>query len=379
MTRPNINKMAQTIKAFKEIQEDHARKKAKIQDKYTQVYRQLKKREKPPKEFEGSSYLFMRSSETDNSSRPFLEPVFYLSPDLKVAPANDPTGYTRDLITGHRYTITATVRNLGDLNVPSAKLELFLCTPSLGFDTRFADLLGINTLWVRPKSAQQSSLSHTFMATQSGHKCLFARVFSFSPQDIPIDPYKLDPRIDRHVAQLNLNIVNQGTTYIFQSIHLPNFMDTIMLKPVSERSLFMESNYLFKDFEFISNTPLSKFLSKPKISLLDRNHDLNLSVERRRITMQGKSDKGLSLSDQKSLHGELNRYLKLKQAGRPIKNEKDLLQKYRAMNVDATKTDIKLEIPNLGLKKGEFTAFDIIRKNEISGMVDGGIRVIIHG
>jgi hypothetical protein len=104
-----------------------------------------KDNEKAPQNFIESSYLYMRSCDADTGARPFPCPAFWLSPDLRVAPISNLGMPTRELRVGETYRITATVRNRGDLIVPSAKVEFSLATPALGWDTRFAGKIGVTS------------------------------------------------------------------------------------------------------------------------------------------------------------------------------------------------------------------------------------------
>ena len=70
-------------------------------------------------------------------------------------------------------------------------------------------------------------------AVARGHRCLFARVFSFSPLDLPLDDYALSPVPDRHIAQLNLNIVANGDKLLLDWFHLPNADEQLELVPMT--------------------------------------------------------------------------------------------------------------------------------------------------
>ena len=201
-------------------------------------------RGRPPRDFIESSFMFMRSCDADVGSRPMPCPVFWLSPDLSVAPLSNLGMPTNELTAGAPYRFTATVRNRGDLPVPSAKVEFYLTDPTLGFDTRVSTKLGVAAGRVQAHGASQVSLDYTIPPAMSGHRCLFARVFSFSPRDLPIDDFALNPLIDRHVAQLNLNIVAQGSALAINWIHHRNAAELLEIIPMTAqviRSLRVES------------------------------------------------------------------------------------------------------------------------------------------
>ena len=199
---------------------------------------------KPPGDFVESSFLYMRSCDVDNGSRPFPCPVFWLSPDLRVAPLSNLGAPTRELIAGGSYRFTAVVRNRGDLIVPSAKVEFWLVTPTLGFDTRFAVKIGVAADRVMAFSATEVSVDYTVPPTVSGHRCLFARVFSFAPLDIPVDDFALNPVIDRHVAQQNLDVVASGESFVLDWVHHRNAAERLELVPMTapvQRALRLET------------------------------------------------------------------------------------------------------------------------------------------
>ena len=188
---------------------------------------------RPPRDFVDSSFLYMRACDADIGSRPVNCPVFWVSPDLRVAPLANLGMPTHQLTAGTTYRFTATVRNRGDLPVPSAKVEFFIVNPSLGFDTRFATKLGVAADRVQAHGMGEVSLDYTIPPSMAGHRCLFARVFSFSPLDLPIDDIALNPLIDRHVAQVNLNVIAQVATLVVDWFHLPNAEEQLELVPMT--------------------------------------------------------------------------------------------------------------------------------------------------
>ena len=196
---------------------------------------------KPPEVFHDSSFLYIRSFDGDIGIRPFSGIVHWHSPDLLVSPITSVGAYTTTLQAGDTYVIRTVLRNRGDLAVPSAKVELFLTDPTLGFDTRFATRLtglgNVPSAWVTSGGSAAAEFAYTVPPTEAGHKCLFARCFSFSPLELPIDDFALDPRLDRHVAQQNLNIVGQAQAFAFNLVHRPNARIRIALRPLQPEEL----------------------------------------------------------------------------------------------------------------------------------------------
>ena len=190
-----------------------------------------------PRAFIESSFLYIRSCDVDNGSRALPCQVFWMSPDIRVMPLSTLGAHTNELRAGDAYRLATTVRNRGDLHVPAAKVEFYLVDPSLGFDTRYATKLGVASTRVDAYGVSEIALDWVVPPALSGHRCLFARVFSFSPLDLPLDDYALDPRIDRHVGQLNLHIVAASSTYSLDWIHLANAVETLELVPMSAAML----------------------------------------------------------------------------------------------------------------------------------------------
>ena len=114
------------------------------QEAIAELQRVFKRRDRrPPEEFHDSSFLYMRSYDADLGVRPFSGVVHWHSPDITLSPLTGVGAYTTMLNAGDTYLIRCSLRNRGDIGVPSAKVELFLTDPTLGFDTRFATNLSL--------------------------------------------------------------------------------------------------------------------------------------------------------------------------------------------------------------------------------------------
>lgn len=208
-----------------------------------------RKERKPPEVFHDSSFLYIRSFDGDTGSRPFSNVVFWHSPDLTISPVTSVGVYTTTLQAGESYVVRTVLRNRGDLAVPSAKVELYLTDPTLGFDTRFSTRLTtlghVPSAWVPSGGSAAADFVYTVPPTEAGHKCLFARTFSFSPLDMPVDDFALSPPIDRHVAQQNLNIIGQAQAFAFNLIHQPNALVRIGIRPLPPEELLAIRHWPF--------------------------------------------------------------------------------------------------------------------------------------
>ena len=192
----------------KEIQKLRETGKARTQDFVKQYHGN-------PKPFRDSTWLYIRSFDTDDGSRspintPPEDGVFWLSPDIELY---DSSGANVDrLVTGHRYRVEVTVRNAGDLHAHSCSVELYLCDPALGFDLASPNTVFLDLGRVEVMSGNTATVAFTFVAgeTNIGHKCMFARVHSVVNREIPAIVFTLDPFNNRHDAQQNLVIAEGG-------------------------------------------------------------------------------------------------------------------------------------------------------------------------
>lgn len=312
---------------------------------------EFRKRERrPPKVFKDSSFLYMRSYAGDIGVRPFSGITFWRSPDIQISPVTNIAAYTTELEAGETYIVRCALRNRGDVAVPSAKVELFLTDPSLGFDTRYAQNLTLGKVpatWVAPGATASTVFQWTVSPSESGHKCLFARAFSFSPVDLPASVYALDPRTDRHVAQKNLNIAKQAQNFSFQIIHPPVARMRIELRALQRDELLRLCEPALAEVAPAAKWPERGWGSLAKIELEDRGEG-KVSIE---LTPEG----ALLIAEGERQGGEKE----------PLPH----------------RTRLRMTVPDLGLKPGEAVGLDITavdESNEELGPV-GGITLVIVG
>lgn len=335
--------------------------------------------QRAPRDFVESSYLFMRACDADVGSRPAPCPVFWLSPDLRVAPLGNLGAPTRELTAGITYRLTATVRNRGDLPVPSANVEFYLVNPTLGFDTRFATKLGVAAGRVQAHGASEIALDYTVPPALSGHRCLFARAFSFSPLDIPVDDYALDPVIDRHVAQLNLNIVAQGSTFALDWVHLRNARERLEVAPMTApviRALRVESATALS---LVSGARWKEAQGKLEFRV-ERGE--GAAVESRRtdagLELLSRDPEAVPVERQLELRKRVQSALRTLETGRgDAAKFKELFREFRAMNAQSVRTRVTVAFPDVGLKRGQGVAVNLIRRDVASGAVTGGVGVLV--
>lgn len=374
-------KLKQAGKYVKELNEKLAGYRQFTKENIPKLFDKEKRRKrKPPKDFKESSFLYIRSYDGDIGVRPFSNINFWNSPDVTVAPVTDTAAYTQTLDAGKAYQFSCTVRNRGDLIVPSANVEFFLVTPSLGFDTRFAKKLGVTGGWVNSQGATRVAIQYTIPGAEGGHKCLFARTFAFSPLDIPVDDYQLSPPIDRHIGQLNLNIIAQSSAYAFNLVHLPNAMERIAFMPMTQAQVMALRHPFLADFK-MGKRAAADIIQGIKIEPVEkRNADMKMKKDGAvfNITMTGKE--GWDINRQAEIMKSVTGAIQAINAGKAKQAQfKELFKAYREMNKPMQHTGFKMRIPDFGLQKGEAIGVQIVNTNMVNGEMKGGITLIVTG
>lgn len=350
-----------------------------------EIQRQFKRRDrKPPEPFHDSSFLYLRSYDADLGVRPFSNIVHWHSPDVTLSPVTSVGAYTTTLVAGETYVVRCLLRNRGDLAVPSAKVELFLTDPSLGFDTRFATNLTLGRVpsaWVPSGASAAAEFLYTVPPTEAGHKCLFARAFSFSPLELPVDDFALDPRLDRHVAQQNLNIVGQAQAYSFQWIHAPNARFRIELQPLEPQALLALRHPVLGDVRPATEFPRRGWGEMAQIGVKEASGDLRVELGLDGVRVEAAGD-GLDLDAQRELGAAVREALRSVHAGRSrMSDHRDLLAKFRAMNAEARRSTFAMRIPDVGLREGEAVGVELraIDDNAEPAEAAGGITLVVVG
>lgn len=335
------------------------------------------KQRRPPRDFKDSSYLFIRSYEGDNGTRPGANVAYWRSPDLNVSPVSSLNSYTTELNVGTLYNIKCLVHNRGDLMVPSAKVEFYLVTPSLGFDTRFAKKLGLTSTWVDCYGSAEVNIQYLIPPADAGHRCLFARVFSFSPLDIPVHDTLLNPIQDRHIGQKNLNIAAQQSQMQMNILHMPEAQLTVNFVPLGREAILALRHPSAVDFRIVD---YKQEIPGFKLAFAERTMNAKLDYTNGAVHFSFNGKGKFSLEDQKRITAEMDRIRKLilSGEGKPSQFKKQW-DEYRQMMLENRMTPLNLAIPHLGLQKGEMTGFDIVATNNLNGEVFGGITLLVIG
>jgi hypothetical protein len=342
------------------------------------------KKRKPPEVFHDSSFLYIRSYDGDIGNRPFSNIVFWRSPDVTLSPLTNLGAFVTTLNAGETYLVRINLRNRGDIPAPSAKVELFLVTPSLGFSTQFATKItlgNVPSVFVPSLGAATAQFLYTVPADLSGHRCLFARVFSFSPLDLPIDDFALDPRIDRHVAQQNLDIVGQAMAYSFNLVHQPNAKIRIALRAFGGEDLLALRHPILGELVPAKEFPRRGWGRIAPIHPRKVAGEFDISEAEDGLTLFTKGD-GMGLDEQRKLTQEMRRVLAEIDAGKAkASSHKELFAQFRKMNAGATQSTFTMKIPDLNLQKGQAIGLDITATDEnlAEDQIFGGITLIIAG
>jgi hypothetical protein len=340
------------------------------------------KERKPPRDFNDSSYLYIRSYDGDNGTRPGANVAYWHSPDVKVSPLASLNSYTTELNAGQAYNLKCIVHNRGDIIVPSAKVEFYLVTPSLGFDTRFARKLGIATAWVSCYSSAEVNIPYLVPASDAGHKCLFARVFSFSPLDLPVHDTILNPHADRHIGQQNLNIAAQASQMQMNILHMPIAQMRVNFMPMKKEAVMAMRHPSAADFKILEGEKFNRFLSKFKIGFANRK-----AAETAKLTFKGgvasfefNGQSEYNLDAQKRMDAQMKKVYRAINSGEAKASQfKKEIAANRKMNLENTMTLLNYQIPAMGLEKGEMVGFEIVATNKLNGEVFGGITLLVIG
>ncbi|MFZ2898889.1 MAG: hypothetical protein WA004_09720 [Saprospiraceae bacterium] len=331
-------------------------------------------------EFKDSSFLYIRSFDGDVGIRPFSDKNFWNSPDIELSPMEGTETYTTSLEAGKIYNIRCQLHNRGDLNIPFPKVELFLTDPTLGFDTRFARQIGLGQYQglLPPNASRFVDFTYQIPPSESGHKCLFARTFSFSPLDKPIDVFDLNPLIDRHIGQKNLNIAAQSESFSFSLLHLPNANDRIDFVPMNTLEVATLRHPLIADYK-IKEKHNEIFISKRNLSIKENQHELSLVQRQSGFQILAKGF-GASIREQANIFRQVEQAVKAINKGEANHQQyRETFKEFRSMNREIQRTTFDLKIPDLGLKKGEATGFSIVCTNKVTGRIKGGITLIVTG
>lgn len=340
------------------------------------------RKQRKPDVFVDSSFLFIRSYDGDNGNRPLPSGLnFWNSPDISFTPMNGTGPLTsNELQAGQSYLVRCRLYNRRDVTVPFPKVEFFLTNPTLGFDTRFATYLGVTQMngLLLANTNGEAQFLFTVPPEESGHKCFFARTYSFSPLDKPNSVHALDPVTDRHIGQKNLNILPQGAAYNFNVIHMPNTEELIQFLPVSINEIIGYGLPILGKFQFKETRSLA-LLYRQEVKVTSPNSHVQIKRGREGYSFISEGE-GPNAREQARLYKAYLGALKRINAGKAKPSEfKELFAEHRTMEAFIQKTSLYIQFPSLGLSPNEAVALNIVNINKITGEIKGGISLVITG
>lgn len=205
----NARELIEKLRADKKAAKDRFDKDPKNRE----LFRGLKKE---PEEFKDNTFLFIRATGSDNGVRPLpSNTVFWHSPDIELYDSSGAVIATNELTPSKSYTVKVKVHNEGDMNCNACTVELFICSPTIGFDRLHATQIGIQSIPVMGHNQEVVDFIFSPDHGNLGHQCLFARAYSYSSGDMPNSANGFDTFNDRHIGQQNISIVNQGAILDF--------------------------------------------------------------------------------------------------------------------------------------------------------------------
>ena len=343
-----------------------------------------------------TTFLFIGTYPGDDGLRPLpADLVFWQSPDIEIY--KDGIVIPNNKINqGETYQIVVTVTNNGDMNCPSFNVELFVTNPSLGFNLANSTLLGIKRGNANRHS--QSDISFDIVATGSfvGHRCLFARVISTSSNEFPLTADGLDAINDRHVAQQNIHVIQQGSQIKLQMNHTKEIGKDAILQINVQKNMtpFMMNklekikpdNTLVRPEEAFQLNPFSvKKVIGVDTHIFDAKPTKLLNLNQLNINAV---NTGINLTPHLTSHSlninnaRLGFIDKTKVSKEIVKDKVAYKLNQNLFHLSLEKDsyhEISFEVPNLNLKPEEVSVFNIEMRNPINNAIIGGTTLIVTG
>ncbi len=346
-----------------------------------ELYKARERKGREPEPFKESSFLYIRTHAGDIGNRPLPSMNFWNTPDISFSPITTTIPLTtNELRAGETYRVACKVHNRGDVTVPFPKVEFFLTDPSLGFDTRFATYIGVTQMngLLLSNGVGEAYFSYTVPPQEAGHKCFFARTYSFSPLDKPNDVYALNPVTDRHIAQKNLHIVQQANAYNLQWIHLPNALGTLRFLPLSTKDLVALGDPAIGQLDFREQRSAAVFM-RQEVKVLDSDSRVIVKRGRMGFALTSAGD-GPGEGEQAEIAKAYLHALEQIRDGKAKRSSfKDLFTAKRKMDSFRMQTKLQIAIPSLNLAPGQAVGINLVNTNSITGEVNGGITLVVTG
>lgn len=168
--------------------------------------------DKPPGkdgEFEGRTYLYIRTNPADDGSEPLPSNLEgWKSPDVIVIQPGGARG--TEAIANQQNQVEVTVTNAGGIEAVNAFVDAFVNNPGTVITPATATFIGGGYLTIPGYNMRSIAFPWTPSPSDTGHRCLLARVALYIPFDAYSDGTIFDVRGDRHIAQRNISVVEMG-------------------------------------------------------------------------------------------------------------------------------------------------------------------------
>jgi hypothetical protein len=166
-------------------------------------------------------------------------PHWWLSMDIWVVPGPDPNGAPGQATEGEPAFVWARVANNGTTTATNAVVNFLWANPNVGFDRTTAYPIGNTTVTLTPGQALDVLCPNTWLPSfvNDGHVCLL--VETYHAQDPLTTGAAFEVPTDRHVAQLNLNVLSTADWMLdaLVEVHNPGEEELVFWVEVQEGSL----------------------------------------------------------------------------------------------------------------------------------------------
>jgi hypothetical protein len=179
-------------------------------------------------------WLVLRYTLADIGLRPIpaAEP-FWVSPDIRVE-SSDPLGRP---VAGEENFVHAKIFNLGKADAMPTRVDFYWADPSLGLGPATMNLIGTEWVEVDHGSAVDVRCSKPWVPVMlnGGHECLMVHCSSaiMDPIQAPFQP-----RVDRHVGQRNVHVIEATPGQIHNFNFVVNNLFTIATRALVTAQVF---------------------------------------------------------------------------------------------------------------------------------------------
>jgi len=334
--------------------------------------------------YRDSTFIYIKTFDGDDGSRP-IPPgtLFWNSPDVELFDGSTLIA-TNELKGGHNYEVNVLVTNDGDYAATACTVDLFICHPSLALNLANAKFLGVKSVYINPHDAAFVSFPFSATATDIGHRCLFARAYSAVSKDMPVDADWFNTATDRHTAQQNLSIIQQGEAFMMEFMPSRNNPMGIRIVPQLSRTQQLSRYRFAQDMTFtearsnqnfellqavdstISSMQMQRFFNMKRQAVQRLNVSRRVPILRRRNTNTTSISHDIRLSA-------------LTEALRPVRMT-DTNHWQIGIGEEQTSRAVAtvLDIPHLGLRPSEASVYQV-EMFDGQGHVSGGITLVVTG